>query len=51
MSCTGRSTARIEEELNGRAKGESGGALWQRSARGSIVARIGVVHLGDNSNL
>ena len=49
--CTGKSTARMEEELNRRAKEESRRTLWQRGARRSMVARIGVVYLGNNSNL
>jgi len=51
MPYTGRSAARMEEELNGGAKEESRGALWERSARGSTVTRIRVVYPGNNSDL
>jgi len=44
-----RSTARIEEEFGGRVKEESKGALWQRSAGGSMPIGIRVVHRGSNS--
>jgi len=46
-----RSTARIEEELNRRAKEESRRTLRQRDTRRSTVARIGVVYPRNNSNL
>jgi len=46
-----RSIARIEKKLNGRAQKESRGALWQRSAGGSTVTRIGMVHPRNNSDL
>jgi len=46
-----RNAAKVEEELNERAKKESGRALWQRSTRRSTVTRIGVVYSGNNSNL
>ena len=46
-----RSTARMEKELDGRAQKESRRALWQRSAGGSMVTRIGVVHPRNNSDL
>jgi len=46
-----RSTARMEEKLNRRAEKESRRALWQRGARKSMVARIGVVYPGNDSNL
>ena len=49
---TGKGTARsLEEEFDGGAKKASGGTLWQRSARGSTVARIGVVHPRNSSNV
>jgi len=41
----------MKEELNRRAKEESGGALWQRSARRSTVARTGVIYSRNNSDL
>jgi len=47
----GKSTPRMEGELDRGAKEESRGALWQRSAEGSIVTRIRVVHPGNNSDL
>jgi len=43
--------AKVEKELNGRAKEKSRRALWQRSTRRSTVARIGVVYPGNNSDL
>jgi len=46
-----RSAARMEEELSRRAKEESRGALWQRSAEGSSVTRIGVVYPRNNSDV
>jgi len=46
-----RSVVRIEEELNRGAEEESGRALWQRGARKSTVAKIGVVYSGNDSNL
>jgi len=46
-----RSIIRIEEELNRGAKEESRRALWQRNARKSTVAKIGVVYPGNDSNL
>ena len=46
-----KSTGRMEEKLNGEAKEESRGALWERSARGSTVTRIRVVYPGNNSDL
>ena len=46
-----RSTVRMEEKLNREAEEESRRVLWQRGARRSTVARIRVVHPGNNSNL
>ena len=46
-----KSAPRMEGELDRGAKEESRGALWQRSARGSTVTRIRVVHPRNNSNL
>ena len=46
-----RSVVRIEEELNRGAEEESERALWQRGARKSTVAKIGVVYPGNDSNL
>jgi len=46
-----RNTAKMEEELDKRAKEESGGALQKRSTRGSTVARIGIVYPRDDSDL
>ena len=46
-----KSTARIEEKLNRRAKEESRRALQQRNTRRSTVARIGVVYPRNDSNL
>jgi len=46
-----RSAVRMEEELNRGAEEESRRALWQRGARRSTVARIGVVYSGNDSNL
>jgi len=46
-----RSIVRIEEELNRGAEEESERALWQRGARKSTVAKIGVVYPGNDSNL
>jgi len=39
------------KKLDGGAKEESGGALWERSAGESTVTRIRVVHPGNNSDL
>jgi len=46
-----RSAAKMEKELNRGAEEESGRALWQRDARRSTVARIGVVYPENDSNL
>jgi len=46
-----RSAARMEEVLNRGAEEESRRALQQRGARRSMVARIGVVYPGNDSNL
>jgi len=46
-----KSAPRMEGELDRGAKEESRGALWQRSARGSTVTRIRVVHPRNNSDL
>ena len=51
MPCKGRSAARMEEELNRGAKEESRRALWQKDAKESTVARIGVVYPRNDSNL
>jgi len=42
-----RSAARMKEKLNRGAKEESRRALWQRDARRSMVARIGVVYCNN----
>ena len=46
-----RSAARMEKKLNRGAEEENGRALWQRGARRSTVARIGVVYPRNDSNL
>ena len=46
-----RSAAKMEKELNRGAEEESGRAVWQRGARRSTVARIGVVYPENDSNL
>ena len=44
-----RSAARMEEELNGRVKEESRGALWKGSTGKSMPIKIRVVHRRSNS--
>ena len=42
MPCTERSAARKEEELDGKAKEESGGVLWKRHPKRGATIRVGV---------
>jgi len=51
VPCKGRSAARIEEELNGRAKKESRGILWKGCPRRGTIPRIRVVHPGNDSDV
>jgi len=49
MLCIGRSAARREEELDGRAKKESGRALWKRHPKRGAIIRVGVDDRRDSS--
>ena len=49
MPCTGRSATRKEEELDGRAKKESRGALWKRRSKRDMIIRVGVDDRRDSS--
>ena len=44
-----RSAARIEEELNRRAKKEGGGALWERHPERGAIIRVRVDDRKDSS--
>jgi len=45
-----KSIARVEE-LDGRIKEKSKGALWQRSTRRSMSTGVGMVHKRSNSDI
>jgi len=49
MPCTGRSAAKREEELDGRAKKENRGALWKRHPERGAIIRVGVNDRRDSS--
>jgi len=47
--CTERSAVRREEELNRRAKKESGEALWKRHSKRGAIIRVRVDNRRDSS--
>ena len=49
MPCTGRSTARMEEKLDKRAKKKGRGALWKRRPKRGVIIRVRVDDRGDSS--
>ena len=49
MPCKGKSIARIEEELDRRAKKEGRGALWKRSPKRGTIIRVRVDDRRDSS--
>jgi len=49
MPCKRRSAARMEEELNGRAKREGRGALWKKCPKRGATIGVGVDDRRDSS--